>query len=58
MTYYKIEMYNYEHSFSVFITITAFSPQDAKEKAEYLLEQMWRDPEDWMVDYIIEEKNF
>ena len=58
MTYYRVEMYNYKHGFSVFITITAYGLNDAKEKAEYLLEQMWKDPDEWMVDYVIEEKNF
>ena len=58
MTYYKIEMYNHEKGFYVFITITARGLHDAKENAEYLLEQMWKDPDEWMIDYIIEEKNF
>ena len=58
MGYYKVEMYNHEKHFSIFITITACGPNDAKRIAEYLLEQMWKDPDDWMVNYIIEEKNF
>lgn len=58
MNYYKVEMYNHEKHFSIFITITAYGPNDAKQIAEYLLEQMWRDPDDWMVDYIIEVKDF
>ena len=58
MGYYKVEMYNHEKYFSVFITITACGPNDAKRIAEYLLEQMWKDPDDWMVNYIIEVKDF
>lgn len=58
MTYYKVEMYNYEKCFSVFITVTAYGRNHAQENAEYLLEQMWRDPDDWMIDSITEEKNF
>lgn len=58
MNYYKVEMYNYEKCFSVFITITACGPNDAKQIAKYLLEQMWREPDDWTIDSIREEKNF
>ena len=58
MGYYKVEMYNHEKHFSIFITITACGPNNAKRIAEYLLKQMWKDPDDWMVNSIIEEKNF
>lgn len=58
MGYYRIEMYNHEKCFSVYITITAHGPNTAKEYAEYLLEQMWRDPDDWMINYVIEVKDF
>lgn len=58
MTYYKIEMYNYEKGFSVFITITAYGPNTVRENAEYLLEQMWKDPDNWTINSITEEKNF
>lgn len=58
MTCYKVEMYNYECGFSVFIIITAYGPNSAKENAEYLLEQMWKDPDDWTINSIAEEKNF
>ena len=58
MSYYKVEMYNHEKYFSVFIIITAYGPHSAKENAEYLLEQMWKDPDDWIINSVIEEKNF
>lgn len=58
MNYYKIEMYNYEKYFSVFITITAHGPNTAREYAEYLLEQMWKDPDDWTINSVIEVKDF
>jgi hypothetical protein len=57
MNFYKIELYNYEHYFSIFITITAYGPQGAKENAEYLLEQMFKDPDQWMINSVMEEKN-
>lgn len=58
MNCYKVEMFNYEKYFSVFITITAHGPVTAREYAEYLLEQMWREPDDWTINSITEEKNF
>ena len=58
MSFYKVELYNYEKYFSVFITITAYGPNSAKENAEYLIEQMFRDPDDWTINSVIEEKNF
>lgn len=58
MDYYKIEMYNDELYFSIFITIQAYGYQDAKDKAEYLLTQMWKNPDVWMIGFVIEEKNF
>lgn len=58
MNLYKIELYNYEHYFSIFITINAYGPRSAKENAECLLEQMFKDPDQWTVDSVIEEKNF
>ena len=58
MNDYKVEMYNYERGFSIFITIKAIGPITARESAEYLLEQMWKDPEDWMINSIREEENF
>ena len=58
MGYYRVEMYNYEKCFSVFITITAHGPNTAREYAEYLLEQMWKDPDGWTINYVIEVKDF
>jgi len=58
MNYYKVEMYNYEKSFSIFITITAYGLRSAKENAEYLIEQMCKDPDDWIVYDVTEENNF
>ena len=58
MNLYKVELYNYEYYFSIFITITACGPRGAKENAEHLVEQMFKDPEQWMVNSVTEEKNF
>ncbi len=58
MNFYKVELYNCEYHFYFFITITAYGPRNAKENAEYFLEQMCKDPDDWMVNSVIEVKDF
>ena len=58
MNYYKIELYNHVYHFSVFITITAYGEQSARENAEYFLKQMCKSPNLWMVNNIIEVKDF
>ena len=58
MSFYEVELYNHEHHFSIFITITAYGTRSAKENAEYFLEQMCKNPSQWVVNNIIEEQNF
>lgn len=58
MNFYKVELYNCEYYFSIFITTTAYGQRGAKENAQYLIEQMFKDPDQWTVENIIEEKNF
>ena len=58
MNIYKVELYNYEYYFSIFITVTAYGPRGAKENAQHLVEHMFKDPDQWTVENIIEEKNF